>query len=124
MLFQLPHLQPELERLDRLLAALPASPGAAFELGPAWNRPDVLDRLDRAGATLVVVDKDGEDPVMPDVGPFAYVRLRREHYDDEAVARWARRLGAIAAADRPTFAYLRHEGDPLEAVRLSDAVRA
>ena len=124
VLFQLPHLQPELERLDRLLAALPASPGAAFELGPAWNRPDVLDRLDRAGATLVVVDKDGEDPVMPDVGPFAYVRLRREHYDDEAVARWARRLGAIAAAGRPTFAYLRHEGDPLEAVRLSDAVRA
>jgi uncharacterized protein YecE (DUF72 family) len=124
VLFQLPHLQPDLERLDRLLAALPATTPAAFELGPAWNRPDVLDRLDGAGATLVVVDKDGEDAALPHVGPVAYVRLRRDSYDDEAVARWASRLAEIGRAGRTVFAYVRHEGDPLEAVRLLDAVRA
>jgi uncharacterized protein YecE (DUF72 family) len=124
VLFQLPHRQPDLERLDRLLAALPPSPGAAFELGPAWNTPDVLDRLDRAGATLVVVDKDGEQPALPEVGAFAYVRLRRERYDEEALKRWAARLGDVARAGRPVFAYLRHEGDPLEAVRLFGAARA
>jgi uncharacterized protein YecE (DUF72 family) len=124
VLFQLPHRQPDLDRLDRLLAALPATPAAAFELGPAWNTAEVLDRLDGAGATLVIVDKDGEDALVPDAGAVAYVRLRRERYDDEAVARWASRLEDVARAGRPVFAYLRHEGDPLEAVRLLDAVRA
>jgi uncharacterized protein YecE (DUF72 family) len=124
VLFQLPHRQPDLDRLDRLLGALPSTPPAAFELGPAWNRPDVLERLDRVGATLVVVDKDGDEPGLPDVGAVAYLRLRRERYDEEAIARWARRLGDVSRGGRPAFAYLRHEGDPLEALRLFDAVRA
>jgi uncharacterized protein YecE (DUF72 family) len=124
VLFQLPHRDVDLERLDRLLVALPQSPPAAFELGPAWNTPQVLDRLDKAGATRVVVDKDGDDPILPEVGSVAYVRLRRERYGDEALGRWAARLKGAEAAGRPVFAYLRHEGDPLEAVRLCDAVRA
>jgi len=121
VLFQLPHRDVDLDRLDRLLAALPPSPPAAFELGPAWNTTEVLDRLGAAGATLVAVDTDGDDVALPEVGPVAYVRLRRERYDDEALTSWADRL---KAAGRPAFAYLRHEGDPLEAVRLLNAVRA
>ncbi|MBV9043036.1 MAG: DUF72 domain-containing protein [Acidimicrobiia bacterium] len=123
VLFQLPHRDVDLDRLDRLLAPLPPSPSAAFELGPAWNTPVVLDRLDKAGATLVAVDEDGEEPAVPAVGPVAYVRLRRDEYDAAALARWAERLTDIARSGRPAFAYLRHEGDPLEAVRLFDAVR-
>ena len=126
VLFQLPHKDVDLDRLERLLAALPASPPAAFELGPAWNIPEVLTRLDAAGATLVAVDADGdgEDAAISDVGSIAYVRLRREAYDDAALARWAKRLGAVARGGRPPYVYLRHEGDPLEAVRLLEAVRA
>jgi uncharacterized protein YecE (DUF72 family) len=124
VLFQLPHRDVDLERLDRLLAALPPAPPAAFELGPAWNTPEVLDRLDAAGATLVIVDKDGDEPALAEVGSIAYVRLRRDRYEDTALARWAGRLGDVARAGRPVFVYLRHEGDPLEAVRLLDAVRA
>jgi uncharacterized protein YecE (DUF72 family) len=124
VLFQLPHRDVDLDRLDRLLAALPPSPPAAFELGPAWNTAEVLRRLDNVGATLVVVDKDGNEPTLPEVGSIAYVRLRRERYDKKALARWADRLGAVARAGRPVFAYLRHEGDPLEAVRLQESVRA
>ena len=122
VLFQLPHREPDLDRLDRLLAALPPSPPAAFELGPAWNRADVLERLDGAGATLVVVDKDGEEPALPEAGGLTYLRLRRESYDDDAIARWARRLTDVARSGRPAFVFLRHEGDPLEAVRLSSAL--
>src|SRR5436305_10083781 len=98
VLFQLPHLEVDLERLDRLLGALPDSPPAAFELGPAWNTTEVLHRLDRAGATLVVVDKDGDEPTLPEVGSIGYARLRRERYDKKALARWADRLGAIASS--------------------------
>ena len=123
VLFQLPHRDVDFDRLDPLLAALPPSPPAAFELGPAWNTSAVLDRLDRAGATLVAVDEEGEDVAVPSVGPVAYVRLRRDEYDDAALERWAERLAEIARGGRPAFVYLRHEGDPLEAVRLSDAVR-
>jgi len=121
VLFQLPHRDVDLPRLDRLIDALPASPPAAFELGPNWNSPGVLERLDNAGATLVVVDTGEGKPAIPEVGSIVYVRLRAERYDDKALRRWAKRL---AEADRPAFVYLRHEGDPLEAVRLADAVRA
>lgn len=122
--FQLPHRDVDLERLDRLLGALPKSPPAAFELGPAWNTPEVLRRLEATGATLVVVDTDGDEPALPDVGSIAYVRLRREKYGKAALARWADRLRGVAAGGRGAFVYLRHEGDPREAVRLHDAVRA
>ena len=121
VLFQLPHRDIDLERLDRLLSALPSSPPAAFELGPAWNTPEVLDRLGEVGATLVAVDSGGGDTAIPDVGSIAYVRLRADRYDDKALRRWAKRL---RDCDRPAYVYLRHEGDPLEAVRLYDAVRA
>ncbi|MBV8161358.1 MAG: DUF72 domain-containing protein [Acidimicrobiia bacterium] len=132
VLFQLPHRDVDLDRLDRLLGALPPAPPTAFELGPAWNTPEVLTRLDAHGATLVVADRDSvvdsdsvvDEPELPDVGPIAYVRLRRDRYDDAALARWASRLDRSAAAGRPVFAYLRHEGDPREAVRLLAAVRA
>jgi uncharacterized protein YecE (DUF72 family) len=123
VLFQLPHRQPDLERLDRLLAALPSSPPAAFELGPDWNTTDVLDRLDRRGATLVVVDKDGDPPPLVEVGHCAYVRLRRERYAGEELRGWAERLADVADTGRPAYVYLRHEGDPLEAVRLAELVR-
>ncbi|MBV9413104.1 MAG: DUF72 domain-containing protein [Acidimicrobiia bacterium] len=119
--FQLPHRDVDLERLDRLLAALPSSPPAAFELGPAWNTPAVLDRLDAAGATLVMVDTGEGKPVIPEVGPISYVRLRAQRYEDKVLRRWAKRF---LDSGRPTYVYLRHEGDPLEAVRLYDAVRA
>lgn len=124
VLFQLPHRDVDLERLDRLLGALPAAPPAAFELGPAWSTREVLQRLDAAGATIVVVDKDGEEPSLPEVGSIGYVRLRRDRYTKPALARWADRLHTVAGTGRPVFAYLRHEGNPLEAVRLYDAVRA
>ena len=124
VLFQLPHRDVDLDRLERLSAALPPSPPAAFELGPAWNVPEVRARLEQAGATLVAVDGDGEEAVVPDVGPIAYVRLRRERYDDDELARWAARLRDVAGSGRDVYAYLRHEGDPREAIRLLEAVRA
>ncbi|MCU1451655.1 MAG: hypothetical protein JWP02_3825 [Acidimicrobiales bacterium] len=123
VLFQLPHVQPDLDRLDRLLAALPEGAAAAFELGPAWHTPDVLARLDRRGATVVVVDKDGDMPPLVDAGACSYLRLRRERYTDAELEAWARRLIPIAASGRPVYVYLRHEGDPEEALRLADLVR-
>ena len=122
VLFQLPHRQPDVGRLDRLLAALPAQPSAVFELAPAWHTPAIVDRLDSKGASLVTTDRDRDDaaPVLSDAGRIAYVRLRRARYDAAALDGWAARLVSL---EKPTFVYFRHDGDPQEALRLYEAVR-
>jgi len=111
VLFQLPHRQPDLGRLNRLLDAVPPGSAVAFELWPAWRVAPVLDRLDRAGATLVAIDRDdGEaETELPDAGSFAYLRLRRARYDIDALDRWAERLRSL---DKPAFVYFRHEDEP------------
>ncbi len=128
VLVSLPHKQPDLDRLDRLLAALPrppAGPVAAFEVGPAWYTSEVISRIEAHGATLVVVDNDneGEERAPLTVGPVAYVRLRRGLYDRAALEAWAERLAKVRADGRDAYAYLKHdaEGDgPRYARRLAE----
>jgi uncharacterized protein YecE (DUF72 family) len=109
VLVSLPHLQPDLDRLGRILDPLG---GGAFELGPAWERTDVLDRLDAGGATLVVSDT-AERPAgaIPSVGPVAYVRLRRADYTPADLDQWAERLAKVAAEDRDAYVFLKHDDD-------------
>lgn len=108
VLVSLPHQEPDLARLGRILAPLAAT--AAFELGPLWDRTDVLDRLDASGATLVVSDTD-ERPAgaIPSVGPVAYVRLRRPDYTPADLDLWADRLAKVAAEDRDAYVFLKHD---------------
>ena len=109
VLVSLPHLEPDLDRLGRILDPLG---GGAFELGPAWERTDVLDRLDAGGATLVVSDTT-ERPAraIPSVGPVAYVRLRRADYSPADLDVWAERLAKVAAEDRDAYVFLKHDDD-------------
>ena len=111
ILFSLPHQVPDLARLDRLLAAVAGlAGGSAFELGPAWATPQVLDRLDRAGATLVVSDTDDRPATaVPPAGRVAYVRLRRRAYDPAELDGWAERLAKAAADGRDAYAFLKHD---------------
>jgi uncharacterized protein YecE (DUF72 family) len=107
VLVSLPHHEPDLDRLVRILHPLG---GGAFELGPAWNRTDVLDRLDAGGATLVVSDT-AERPAgaIPSVGPVAYVRLRRADYSPVDLDAWADRVAKVAAEDRDVYVFLKHD---------------
>jgi uncharacterized protein YecE (DUF72 family) len=128
VLLSLPHQEPDLARLDRLLAALPPPPDgpvAAFELGPNWYTSEVIDRLEAHHATLVVVDSDAERPtaVPLTVGPVAYVRLRRAMYDRAALDGWAERLAKVRAGGRDSYVYVKHDeqGDgPRYARRLTE----
>lgn len=108
VLVAVPHQQPDFDRMDRILAPFTAT--AAFELGPAWQRADVFDRLDAAGATFVVSDT-AERPAstIPSVGPVAYVRLRRADYGPEDLDLWADRLAKVAAEDRDAYVFLKHD---------------
>lgn len=109
VLVSLPHQQPDLERLGRILDPLG---GGAFELGPAWERTDVLDRLDAGSATLVVSDTaDRPAGAIPPVGPVAYVRLRRADYTPADLDLWAERLAKVAAEDRDAYVFFKHDDD-------------
>jgi uncharacterized protein YecE (DUF72 family) len=128
VLFSLPHQDPDLVRLDRLLAALPpppAGPVAAFDLGPNWYTSEVIERLEDHHATLVVTDNDAERGHRPPltIGPLAYVRLRRDRYDRAALEGWAERLAKLQADGRDSYVYLKHDeqGDgPRYARRLTE----
>jgi len=128
VLFSLPHHDPDLDRLERILAAIPpppAGPVAAFELGPNWYTSDVIRRLEDHDATLVVVDSDAEREARAPltVGPLAYVRLRRQRYDRAALEAWADRLAKVQADGRDSYVYVKHDdqGDgPRYARRLTE----
>ena len=113
VLFVLPHHQPDLERLDLLLAATEGRPfDAVFELAPGWWIEPVYERLERAGASLAAIERDGERGVEPAVeprGPVVYVRLRRSAYTADDLDGWAQRLRGYAAAGRDVYAYLKHD---------------
>lgn len=108
VLVSLPHQEPDLDRLGRILG--PLTTPSAFELGPAWDRADVLDRLDAAGATLVASDT-AERPAaaIPPVGPVAYLRLRRPDYTPAELDVWAGRLAEVAAGGRDAYVFLKHD---------------
>ncbi|MGH2697400.1 MAG: DUF72 domain-containing protein, partial [Actinomycetota bacterium] len=63
---------------------------------------------------------DDAEPVLSE--PFAYLRLRREEYPDQRLARWAERIGAALESGTDVFVYLKHEegaGAPRHAERLA-----
>jgi len=125
ILFALPHQEPDFDRLDRILAGLRATDlevHAAFELGPAWATPEILDRLESAGATLVQNDADRRLSQSLGIGPILYLRLRRESYNRADLDTWAERLAKVRADGRDAYVFLKHDeraDGPRYARRLS-----
>ncbi|HYX44053.1 MAG TPA: DUF72 domain-containing protein [Acidimicrobiales bacterium] len=111
VLFALPHAQPDLARLERLLRALPPSSrlAAAFELSPAWVTPEVVRRLEAADATLVLVENDARLAPDLDIGPFTYLRLRRSRYTRADLDGWVERLEKITAGGRDAWVFFKHD---------------
>jgi uncharacterized protein YecE (DUF72 family) len=113
VLIALPHQALDLERLDRLLAALPRPPDSAFrfafQLHAGWLIPGVLDRLELHGSTLVVVETEGPPPRPLQVGSFSYVRLRRDRYTRAELQAWGARMASDVAAGRDAYLFLKHD---------------
>jgi uncharacterized protein YecE (DUF72 family) len=115
VLFQFPpYRSRDDDAFGRLLEALPAGVRYAFEFRhDSWDVPDVYDRIADFSGTVCMSDSTGSSPVALPPGPFAYVRLRTDRYDDASRSAWKDLLLA-EAQDRDVFAFAKHEGIPTD----------
>jgi uncharacterized protein YecE (DUF72 family) len=110
VLFQLPpNMKKDLPRLEAFLALLPPDHRAALEFrNGSWFEDDVYAALKKAGAALVLSEReDATPPPMVETAPWGYLRLRLENYSEDDLRRWAGRLAATGWSD--TFVYFMHE---------------
>jgi uncharacterized protein YecE (DUF72 family) len=129
ILFQCPpSLRFDRDRLERFLSGLPDGNRYAFEFRhPSWSEARAL--LAERGAAWCVAETDespAPDEPIP-AQPFAYLRLRKERYEDDELRTWASRIGDAVTSDREVFCYFKHEdlgASPQMAKRLEDILRA
>ena len=97
--------------LEAFLALLPGGRRFAFDFRHAsWREDAVKDAVRERGAAWCVADTDDEDPAFEVTAPdFAYVRLRKTSYDDEALARWAKDIRRALDDGIDVYCYFKHE---------------
>ncbi len=110
-LWQLPpSLRKDLPRLRDFLALLPRGGRAAFEFRhESWHGDDVLAALSDAGAALCIADDENRSTPVAATTGFGYLRLRRQDYDDPALARWMETVQAQPWSE--AFVFFKHEDE-------------
>lgn len=127
ILFQLPpSLRYDAALLGGFLAALPGDPFRfAIEFRHAsWDLPEVRELLGANHVAWCVADTE-EMPAAPlrTARDFAYLRLRRSTYDDDALASWAAWVRELLADGCDVYCYFKHEDDP-SGVRFAQRLRS
>jgi uncharacterized protein YecE (DUF72 family) len=109
LLFQLPpYLKKDLPRLSDFLRQLPRGTPAALEFRHAsWHDEEVYDTLRVSGAMLCICDTDEGETQLISTANCAYIRLRREQYEDADLRAWAHRINTQAV--ERTYVYFMHE---------------
>ncbi len=97
---------------------------------PSFGEDHAIAHLERCDLALVVSDSAGDWPRFEQaVGPVVYVRLHGDEelyasgYTDEALDRWAERIGGWAAEGRDVYVYFDNDAKghaPFDAMRLID----
>jgi len=108
-LFQLPpNLKKDLPRLTDFLGLLPPASRAAFEFRhESWFGDDVFEALRDRGAALCIAEDEELATPMVATASWGYLRLRRQDYDDAAVAAWARKIHGHTWGE--AYAFFKHE---------------
>jgi uncharacterized protein YecE (DUF72 family) len=125
VLFQLP---PDMVCDTALLAAflmqLARRVEAAFEFRhPSWFDDEVYGLLRTHRAALVIAESAAIKVPVVTTAPHAYLRLRMETYDDEALMRWAEILREIATVTESIYVFFKHEASAPElAMRLAQMI--
>jgi uncharacterized protein YecE (DUF72 family) len=104
-----PHLRKDAALLKDFLALFPAGKRCAMEFRHAsWFDDETFGILREKNAALCVADT-GEDTDAPftATADWGYLRLRREQYDDAAMASWREKVGAQRWDE--AFVFFKHE---------------
>ena len=114
VLFQLPpNFRLDLARLEAFLAQLRARSSTvlpAFEFRhTSWFVPEVYAALEHQRAALCIADAEDLATPVRSTAPWGYLRLRRQDYDDAAVATWAERIAAQPWDQ--AFVFFKHEDE-------------
>jgi uncharacterized protein YecE (DUF72 family) len=125
ILFQCPpSLRFDRGLIESFLTYLPPTFRYAMEFRhPSWSEARPI--LEEQGVAWCFAETDDtpEDAERVLSSPFAYLRLRRDEYGDDALKRWADRVGEALADGRDVYAYLKHEegaAAPRHAERLME----
>jgi uncharacterized protein YecE (DUF72 family) len=103
-----PNLRKDLPRLEAFLGVLPEGARAAFEFRhDSWFEDDVYAALRAKGAALCIAEDEELATPLVATAPWGYLRLRRQDYDDAAVAAWAEKVRAQAWSE--AFVFFKHE---------------
>lgn len=111
VLFQTPpNLKCSLEVFDAFLATVPEGLVAAFEFRhDSWLSEEVYARLRARNLALCVADTETRSVPIVATADYAYLRLRDEGYDDEAIRRWTATAQDLSTRCRDVFVYFKHE---------------
>jgi uncharacterized protein YecE (DUF72 family) len=112
ILFQLPpYLRKDVGLLRDFLALLAPDGRSVVEFRHrSWLDDEVFDALQAAGVALCVADAGEEfDAPLRPTASFGYLRLRRQDYDEAALAAWAERVRAQPWQDVQVF--FKHEDE-------------
>jgi uncharacterized protein YecE (DUF72 family) len=125
VLFQFaPTFKCDLGRLESYLPLLPADMRFAFEFRHAsWLVDEVYAVLQKRNIALCLAESDRLDVPKVFTADFAYFRLRKGDYSDEARAEIARGVRGILNDGRDAYVYFKHEEDPHGAIWAEDLLK-
>ena len=87
---------------------LPQAAPAAFEFRHAsWFEEDVFAALRAKGAALCIAEDEELATPLVATAPWGYLRLRRQDYDDAAVAAWAEKVRGQPWSE--AYVFFKHE---------------
>ncbi len=107
-----PNLKLDPARLERFLELLPGDVRFAFEFRHAsWFDEATYALLRRYNAALCLSESEKLQTPEVSTADFAYRRLRRQEYDDAALARLRQRSRESVRDGRDVFLLFKHEDD-------------
>jgi uncharacterized protein YecE (DUF72 family) len=109
-LFQLPPgFKKDTAVLRDFLAQLGGRLAAAFEFRDAsWFDDAVFATLREAASALCIAQSDKMSTPVVRTAAHAYLRLRKEGYDEAELAQWADRIVEMDSAGADVYVYLKH----------------
>ena len=110
LLFQLPpNFKKDLSRLKAFLSLVEGRALTAFEFRhESWFDDEVFECLRASAGALCIADVDNApEPTLTSTAGWGYLRLRRETYTDQDLAKWIEKLKSTGWQD--VYVYFKHE---------------